>query len=265
MDKNILISSDMEGLPGVMTFDEVDKEHPDYQDSREIMTEEVKKISSILKKKQYASVVRDAHDTGRNIILKELDEDTTIIRGWNLDIKNMCYGINENTKGVILHAYHSAGGINASTVAHTINYETIEYIKLNGNTIGETSIAIYTCSLFNTPVFFITGDKGAINEAKSINDNIIGLITKEFDDTAVISKTPKRVLLEINDKLDDAIKDLEKKPEIFNVKIPDELDFEIKFLVENHQIMKKPGVYKLDEKTIRYQTDNFKNFLELLK
>jgi len=262
---NILISSDMEGLPGLMSFNEADKTNQSYFEFQQIMTNEVSEMCDILAEKNYSIIVNDSHEDGRNILLSSLNENTTIIRGWNDSIKEMVYGFDANTKGVILHGYHSAGGTNESTVAHTINKDTIEYIKLNGKIIGETTIAIYTCALFNIPVFFITGDKSAVLEAQSINPNIIGLITKEFDGNSVISKSPYKAILELTNELDTSVEALENCPEKFSIAIPKELNFELKFKVEDHRLTKKSDVNLIDSHTITYQTDSFQKFLELLR
>ena len=265
LKQNIFVSSDIEGVAGLMTFEEADKEKEAYKEFQKIMTKEVVEICDVLSKNNYLINVKDAHKDGQNILLKDLNEDTTIIRGWNDDYKSMCYGINSQTKGAILHGYHSAGGTKTSTVAHTKNKDTIEYIKLNDNVIGEATISIYTCTLLNIPVFFISGDKGAVLEATGINPNIISVITKEFDGNAVIAKSPKRVLLELKEQLSLALESLKKAPEDFIITLPKEFNFEIKFKNEAHRLMEKPGTQIIDSQTIRYQTDNFQNFLEFLQ
>ena len=262
---NIFVSSDMEGIAGLMSFEEADKEHQSYQEFRQIMSNEVAEICNVLSEKGYLINVKDAHDDGKNILLDQLNENTTIVRGWNQDIKQACYGIDSNTKGAVLHGYHSAGGTKTSPIAHTINYETIEYIKLNGEIIGETTLSIYTCALFNIPVFFISGDRGAVLEAKRINSNIIGLATKKFDGNLVISKSPKKVILELREQLIASLETLKKDRARFVIILPKEFNFEIKFKEESHRLMDKLGIEIIDSKTIYYQTDNFQKFLELLQ
>ena len=267
MDKakhNIFVSSDIEGVAGLTTLEEANKANEAYNQFRQIMSNEVAQICNILSENNYKIRLKDAHEDGKNIIIDYLNEDTTVIRDWNNDLKAMCYGINKYTVGAILHGYHGAAGTD-SPIAHTKNHQTIEYIKLNGEIIGETTISIYTCALFNIPVFFISGDKGAVLEAKKINPNIFSVITKEFDGNAVIAKSPKKVLLEIKENLTLAIENFKKCPEDFIIDLPKSFYFEIKFKNESHRLMEKEGAEIIDSSTISYTTESFQKFLEFLQ
>ncbi len=83
-DKKIYISADMEGITGVIHWDETSGNHPDYQYFRQIMTNEVNAaIEGALEQGATEIVVRDAHSSARNLIPDKLHESALLIREWS--------------------------------------------------------------------------------------------------------------------------------------------------------------------------------------
>ena len=69
-------------------------------------------------------LVRDAHNTARNIIAGMLpdSERISLFRGWGRDPYAMVSGLEEGGySGVMFTGYHSAGSWTGSPLSHTMN------------------------------------------------------------------------------------------------------------------------------------------------
>ncbi|MFA5602867.1 MAG: M55 family metallopeptidase [Bacilli bacterium] len=281
----ILISTDIEGVAELTDYKEANKFNKKYNNIKINIIRKILKLYSLLINKKYKKfqkimtyellnickilkndniVISDAHGDGRNLKNKNFNKNIKIIKGFTSSLDGMVKGIDSSFDGVILHGYHSGGGTGLSPVAHTFNSKTIEYIKLNGKVIGETTIALYTCALYNVPVFYIEGDEGAVLEAQEINKNIISTVTKSFNKKGKIKKADE-VLASINKDLTNAIKQLNEDKTLFLVNMPNKFNIEIQFKNKNHRIWQKENIIRIDEYKIKYSTSNFVDILKLLR
>ena len=105
----IFISSDIEGTCGIAGWQETSAGGIGYEYIAKQMTKEVSAVAKVALSAGAESVfVRDAHDTGCNILQKELPNKTEIMRGWTGDIYNMMSGIDMAKYGaVMMTGYHS--------------------------------------------------------------------------------------------------------------------------------------------------------------
>ena len=68
----VFISADIEGVNNICTWDETDNRSSEYQYFRKQMTEEVAAACRAAKEAGATEIfVKDAHDSARNLILKE--------------------------------------------------------------------------------------------------------------------------------------------------------------------------------------------------
>ena len=80
----IYISADIEGTTGITDWEEAGKGHPTYQEFRERMTEEVvAACEGAIEAGAKEILIKDAHDSGRNIIAGRLPDCAKLIRGWS--------------------------------------------------------------------------------------------------------------------------------------------------------------------------------------
>ena len=71
----VYISADIEGIAGISHWDEARKAHATYQEFRAEMTEEVvAACEGAISAGATDLLIKDAHDTGRNIIASRLPE-----------------------------------------------------------------------------------------------------------------------------------------------------------------------------------------------
>lgn len=228
--KKIFISSDIEGIADISTWDEADRNHSDYTIFRDIMVEEVKSICGVLEENCQEIVVRDAHDSARNIIHHELPDKAKLIRGFNGHPDCMMFGLDKSFDFSILHGYHSPAGTNYNPLAHTLSSDKIQEIRINGEVVGETTISMYTSMMYDVPVCYVIGDKGAVEEAKSINKNVMGTVVKEGMGYCIKSLNPKFVRSLIREDLKKAMDKFDEDKECFKFSLPKKFDVDIKYI-----------------------------------
>ena len=80
----VYISADMEGITGVTHWDEVDQHKPSYLKFQKQMSLEVAAACKGAKKGGATEIwVKDAHDSGRNILPEYLPGGVKLIGGWS--------------------------------------------------------------------------------------------------------------------------------------------------------------------------------------
>ncbi|MBE0600335.1 MAG: M55 family metallopeptidase, partial [Firmicutes bacterium] len=98
----IYLSADMEGTAGIIDWKETTAEHPQYAYFQQQMTREVAAAcQGALAAGAAEILVKDAHDSARNIIPAELPEKTRLFRGWDDGPNVMMAGLDESFGGVL--------------------------------------------------------------------------------------------------------------------------------------------------------------------
>ena len=120
----IYISADMEGITGVVTWDETEMGKHDYDRFRRIMTDEVNAaVEGALEGGATEVLVNDSHDCMRNILIERLHPKAKLLSGASKRL-SMMEGIDSSFDGVFLVGYHSPAGTLASVLDHTYSSRT---------------------------------------------------------------------------------------------------------------------------------------------
>jgi D-amino peptidase len=171
------ITADMEGVATVSHDYQVDNKNAEFPRSRQLMTDEVK--AAIAGAKDGGAdriLVCDAHDTGRNIYVEQLDDDVEVIQGSAYEL-GMMAGISKDFDASFQVGYHSMRHTHAGTLGHTYTY-TISELKFNGVTVGESGLSAAIAGHFGVPLVFVSGDAHAVKQAQKLVKNIVGAPTK---------------------------------------------------------------------------------------
>src|SRR3546814_17699783 len=80
----IYISADIEGVDGITNWNEAEKNHPDYPEFRERMTEEVvAACEGAIAAGATEILIKDAHGSGRTILAERLPDCARLVRAWS--------------------------------------------------------------------------------------------------------------------------------------------------------------------------------------
>lgn len=159
------IATDMEGISGVVSWDHVDSEKPDYSRFRRILTDEVKAAIQGARGAGVQEIsICDGHDLGENILLEELPEGVKLFCGRNSPL-GMLDGIDQGVDLCMFIGYHARAGTKEAICDHTwAGY--VSNVWLNGKLVGEIGLNASVCGHFNVPVGMLSGDKAACAEAQ---------------------------------------------------------------------------------------------------
>ncbi len=128
----VFISVDMEGVSGVIHWDDVSETGRDYGLFRRLMTEETNAaIEGALAAGATDILVRDGHDTGRNILPDLLRPEARLIRDWSGGPLSMMEGIDKTFDAVVFIGYHARAGTPDAVLKHTMSLSIFD-IVLNG-------------------------------------------------------------------------------------------------------------------------------------
>lgn len=165
----ILIAADMEGISGVINWDQTDQAHPEYQRFRHIMTAEVNAaVKGVLAADPTAEIViSDGHGNANNILIEEVDPHARLNTGTNAPF-SMVQGIGPDIQGVIFVGYHARAGTPNAILDHTWSSKAIYNVWLNGVVVGEVGLNAAVCGHFGSPVILVTGDQSVTAEARAL-------------------------------------------------------------------------------------------------
>lgn len=187
----VYISSDIEGTAGITNWNEAEKAHADYKEFRDLMTGEVRSaIDGAIEAGAKEIVLKDAHDSGRNILTEDLPDCVKIVRSWSGSPLSMVQELDESFAAVIFTGYHSRAGAESNPLAHTMNLNVGE-LRLNGVPASEFHLHATAAGYYNVPAVFLSGDQGICTDAERLNPGMETVATLEGIGRSTVSIMPK--------------------------------------------------------------------------
>ncbi len=168
----ILISCDMEGISGIVDWEQVSPGKSEWERARRWMTGDVNAaIQAAFEAGAEQVVVSDAHGRARNLLLEELDPRVALHSGYPAPA-SMLQSIEapETYDGLIFVGYHARAGTLDSVLCHTWS-DNVAGVWLNGVLVGEIGLNAALAGHFGTPVIAIAGDLKACQEAQELLGN----------------------------------------------------------------------------------------------
>jgi D-amino peptidase len=260
----IYISADIEGVTGIAHWDETEKSKSDYQKFAQQMTDEVKAACEGAVNAGVEEIwIKDAHDSGRNIIAVDLPEIIRLVRGWSEHPFLMVQELDQSFAALIMIGYHSFGSSNANPLSHTLNPNHLNYIKLNGEFASEFLIHSYIAAMVNVPVVLVSGDEGICKEANTLNQNIKTIAVNKGVGNSVISIHPQLAVKEIKEGVESILKEDINKCKI---KLPHHFKVELSYT--NHWRAYKASFYpkmkQLSSTNVAFESDDYFEVLRML-
>jgi len=259
----VFISADIEGTNGIAHWNEADRTKPDYKEFRQQMTAEVKAACEGLNLAGAKEIlIKDAHDSARNLKVSELPDNIKIIREWSGHPFSMMQGIDDSFDAAVFTGYHSRAGSDTNTLAHTFT-DDLMYIKINGSYASEFLINAYTAAYVGVPVVLLTGDKGLCEEAKNTIPNITTVAVIEGKGSSSISIHPTKAIKMIKSAAKKALSGNTSK---CRLTLPPKLEIEILFK-EYQKAYKNsfyPGAKIVEPNTIHFSCQDYFDLLSFL-
>jgi D-amino peptidase len=251
----VFISVDIEGVAGLVNWDETSEGGADYPLFRRLMTEETNAaIAGALEAGATEIVVRDAHGSARNILPDLLRPEARLIRDWTSPL-SMMEGIDRTFDAVVFIGYHARAGTPNAVLKHTMNLRVYDLI-LNGVRQPEAGWNAAIAGHFDVPVVFLSGDSAICRQVQEILGPIETAAVKDGIGTAASMIHPTKARELIQKGVATALRNLKSfKP--YKPAAPYKL--EIAFTDENLAMRAAwvPGAVRTSERSVSFTSNNF--------
>jgi len=168
----VLIMTDMEGVSGIVVWDQVNGGAPLYEEGRKLYTAE---INAAVRGAKAAGateiVVVDCHGAGGgwtfNSLVPEMLEgacDWVAHHAWSRYTELLEKGCD----ACLLVGMHARAGTPDGVLCHTISTTTWRNLWFNGDLVGESGINAALCGHYDVPVLLVTGDEATCREVSGL-------------------------------------------------------------------------------------------------
>jgi len=169
----------MEGITGVVNWEETGRDGKDYDYFRRIMSLEANAaVLGAFDAGASEVVVRDSHGSARNILPDLLDPRAQLIRDWSGGPKSMMEGIDETFDAVVFVGYHAKAGTTDALLEHTTS-GNVQDFTINGRSYPEAGYNALIAGVYGVPVVFVAGDRALCEQARGFLGSVGTFATKE--------------------------------------------------------------------------------------
>jgi D-amino peptidase len=259
----IYISADIEGITGVTHWDETELHKEDSKVFREQMTAEVvAACEGALQAGATEIWVKDAHDTGRNLIASKLPKEARLIRGWTGHPFMMVQELDSSFAAVMMIGYHSRAGAGTSPLAHTMTGK-LAHITVNGRYASEFLIHAYAAASMQIPVAFVSGDKGLCDDVAQLNPHIATVAVKEGIGEATLNIHPELATARIREGVAEALRGAIAQCQIpLPARFAVEIDYRDHYNAHVYGFF--PGASQKDATTVHFESDSYFEVMRFL-
>lgn len=259
----IYISADIEGVAGVLNWRETELNDPEFGRAAVRMTAEIASACEAAAGHGAEVLVKDAHDSARNIVPEGLPRGTRLLRGWTGEPESMMSGLDETYDGVFFIGYHTASGLNGNPLAHTMSHSKIYGMYLNGRLVSEFEWNAYIAAGLGVPCLLLSGDEEICRIAGGLLPGIETAAVKAGRGGGVLSLQPEDACQLIRQAAERALSGIGEKKERCLLSLPESFLLEIEFK-EHYQATKAahyPGARSLGPHKVAFESKHYRDIL----
>ena len=256
------IISDMEGVAGIVRWEQVTGGDPMYEEGRRLYTEE---INAAVRGARAAGakeiVVMDCHGAGKgwsfnSLIPEALEEDCEFVvqDRWT----EYTDFLEQGCDAALFVGMHARAGTPDGVMNHTISGRDYQNLWFNGTLVGETGINAALCGHWGCPVLLVTGDQAVCREATGLlGEGLTTVAVKKGLGQFSARQLPARRARELIEQgTRQALKKLDAvKP--YDPGRPAEIKVEFKLTNAAADYGRKAGVEQLDARTVVSRADDW--------
>jgi D-amino peptidase len=173
----LFIAIDLEGITGVVSERDTDREGSAATTAREHMRADLDAVlDGCFAAGADEVVVCDAHDNGRNLDVAGLPPRVVLVAG-SPTPRSMLQGIGRGYDGALFVGYHARAGTAAAVLEHTWNYK-IFAVNIGDLEVGEFGLGALLAGHFGVPAVHVSGDDKAAAEAATLVPGIVTTVVK---------------------------------------------------------------------------------------
>ncbi len=267
----LYISSDMEGVAGVTSWQQVDARtpHPEYQLYRRYYTQEVAAAVRGAQQRGASDVtINDSHGPMRNFIFEELPRDVRVIFG-NRKPYSMVQDCDSSYAGAFFIGYHGGVGDADAVLCHTYTPSVIYEARLNGIVCSEATLNAAVLGYYGVPLLYVTGDRTTVEGVQRQMPWVHGTIVKEsIGNFGANSISPAAAQRAIEEGAQEAFgARANAKP--FRIEPPIALDVTLSKVEQADWVSQIPGFERTGTRSVRFIDDDmltvFKAFVAVFR
>lgn len=262
----LYIMTDMEGICGINSWKEqIDSDEDGYL-SRKFLTNEVNAfIEGAFNGGASEIVVADGHNGGHNLLIDKMDKRAKIIDGRPGDL--ILPYLDDDYDGLFIVGAHSMMGVYNGVLNHSFSSKSFYEIKINDQSIGEIGIIMILASSYKIPIFAISGDEKACEEAQNKLENIFTIKTKKgISRYASIFSNPQVINEKIRKSIEKHMRIFKENKDDYILDISYPLEIKIKY-ISNHEVNKAlfvPTVTKAGDREIKFNAKTPKELSDMI-
>jgi len=166
------IISDMEGVAGIVKWEQTTGGEKLYEEGRVLYTEEINAaVRGARAGGATEIVVMDCHGAGKgwdfNSLLPELLDphcEFVVQHEWT----EYTGFLEEGCDAALFVGMHAMAGTGEGVLSHTVSGQAWHNLRFNGRVVGETGINAALCGHWGCPVLLVTGDRAVCREAREL-------------------------------------------------------------------------------------------------
>jgi D-amino peptidase len=178
------VISDMEGVAGIVKWQQTTGGDPMYDEGRRLYTEE---INAAVRGAKAAGatkiVVMDCHGAGggwtfNSLVPDLLDPDCEYVvqEEWT----SYTGFLEAGCDAALFVGMHAMNGAQYGVLNHTVSGQEWQNLSFNGTLVGETGINAALCGTWGVPVLLVTGDQATCDEGEALlGDGLTTVAVKE--------------------------------------------------------------------------------------
>ncbi|MCS7034377.1 MAG: M55 family metallopeptidase [Phycisphaerae bacterium] len=166
----VLIMADMEGVSGIIRWEQVNGGEPLYEEGRRLYTDEVNAAARGARQAGASEVVAvDCHGAGggwtfNSFIPERMECEWVSGHAWSRYTEILEQGCD----AALMVGMHARAGTPDGVLCHTISTTTWRNLYFNDDCVGEFGINAALCGHYQCPVVLITGDEATCREGTQL-------------------------------------------------------------------------------------------------
>jgi D-amino peptidase len=258
----VFVISDMEGVSGIVKWEQTTGGDPMYEEGRRLYTEE---INAAVRGAKAAGateiVVMDCHGAGGpwsfNSLIPELLDagcEFVVQEHWT----EYTGFLEQGCDAALFVGMHAMAGAGDGVMNHTVSGQRWLNLYFNGTLVGETGINAALCGHWGCPVLLVTGDEAVCDEATALLGSGLTTVAVKCGLGRFSARqiAPQRARELIEDAARRALGDLTAVAP-YDPGRPCEIRVELTATNATDQYRSKPGVEVVDSRQVVSRADDW--------
>lgn len=175
----VWMSLDMEGVAGIVDWDQCRPGSPGYALGCALLQDEVNAaIEGAIAGGATEVVLNDSHSRMANLDPRRIAGEAKYLSGRHKPMY-MMQGLDETVDAAFFVGYHGSISGAASAMSHTYNPEVFSGARLNGLPVGESGINALVADHYGVPIAFVSGDEVTWEETAPFAQGAVNVVTKQ--------------------------------------------------------------------------------------